>query len=56
MVDVVVPKAFTLTLDNHQPVKYPVGTYPMPVDHAEHWFARAHGVSIYEPVGAKKGG
>lgn len=42
-----VPKAFTLTDDDHKPHHYTVGTHPkMPIAHAEHWFARAHGVEI----------
>ena len=46
-VTVVVPRPFTLTLDNFQPVPYEAGVQEMPVDHASHWFARAQGVKVY---------
>ena len=52
LVDVVVPKAFNLMLDSHEVIKYADGTYPMPRKHAEHWYAKAHGVRLYQ--GAKK--
>lgn len=47
-VDVNVTKAFTLTLDGHQPVYYQPGIQPMPREHAEHWFAKAQGVTVYD--------
>jgi hypothetical protein len=47
LVTVVVPKAFMLTLDDHTPIAYAAGTQEMPVSHAAHWFARAHGVKVY---------
>jgi len=47
MVTAIVPKAFHLTLDHHRSVTYEPGTQDMPRDHAEHWFAKAHGVEIY---------
>lgn len=37
---VTVVKAFRLT-DEKGEHKYPVGTYGMPKDHAEHWYAQA---------------
>jgi hypothetical protein len=44
----VVPKDFTLTLDNHQRVEYRNGTYPMDRSHALHWWSAMQGVEIYE--------
>lgn len=40
-----VPSQFIL---NHEGISttYPVGTYPMPKDHANHAYARAHGVKV----------
>ncbi len=38
---VTVVKAFRLT-DQAGEHKYAVGTYPMPREHAEHWYAQAH--------------
>ena len=46
-VTVVVPKAFTLTLDSGKPIPYNVGTQEMPLSHATHWWSRAQGVTIY---------
>ena len=43
-----VPKAFKLTLDDHTPVNYVQGTVKMPREHAEHYYAVAHGVTILE--------
>lgn len=51
MVTAIVPKAFQLTLDNHERVAYEPGTMDMPRAHAEHWFAVAMGVEIYNPKG-----
>lgn len=48
-VTVVVPKAYQLTLDDHSPVRYEMGTQEMPVNHAAHWFSRAMGVKVYSP-------
>lgn len=50
LVDAVIPKRFQLTLDTHETVVYHPGTQPMPRKHAEHPWAKAHGVKIYEPV------
>lgn len=49
MATAIVPKAFTLTLDSHQPVRYEAGTQEMPLAHATHWFSRAMGVKVYQP-------
>lgn len=43
---VVVKKAFRLNLDNHKIIDYPVGTYPMPKAHYEHWYSQANGVEL----------
>ncbi len=45
-VDVMVVKGFKLTLDNFTQVDYVPGPQTMPRSHAEHWFAKAHGVTI----------
>lgn len=45
MADVVVPKAYSLTLDDHSRVTVPAGFQTMPKAWAEHWFSRANGVS-----------
>lgn len=44
----VVPKTFTLTRDSGAVLVYEAGTCEMPVDDADHWFARAQGVKIYK--------
>lgn len=46
VVKVVVPKAFNLVLDHHHEVKYPAGTYDMPIEHAENWWSVANGVVL----------
>jgi hypothetical protein len=46
-VTVTIPKAFTLTLDDHTQVKYEAGIGEMPVEHAEHWWSKQMGVEIY---------
>ena len=48
MVFVNVGKAFTLTDDNHVSTPYPAGAAKMPRSHAEHWFSKAHGVTIVD--------
>ena len=53
LVDAIVPKAFKLTLDDHTHVNYEAGTQPMPRTHVEHWFAKAHGVTLYKGANAK---
>lgn len=45
LVDVVVPRDFPLTLDDHTRVHVPAGFQSMPHEWASHWFARANGVS-----------
>lgn len=45
LVDVVVPRDFPLTLDDHTRVHVPAGFQSMPRTWADHWFARANGVS-----------
>lgn len=47
MVTAVVPKRFELTRDHHVPVIYKAGTQKMPRSDAEHWFAKAQGVTIF---------
>ena len=47
MVTAIVPKTFTLTLDNGQKAEYAQGTCEMPLSHAAHWFSRAQGVKVY---------
>lgn len=49
-VTVTVPRAFTLTLDSGSPVSYQAGVQEMPADHADHWFSRAQGVTVYIPA------
>lgn len=41
-----VPVPFKLTIDHHHDVAYPAGTVRMPREHAEHWWAKANGVTI----------
>jgi len=48
-VTVVVPKAFTLTLDDGGLFRVEAGTQEMPADIAAHWFSRAQGVKVYVP-------
>lgn len=43
------PKAFTLMLPSRVEIRVPVGTQEMPRSIAEHWYAAAHGVSVYVP-------
>jgi hypothetical protein len=47
-VTVMIPRAFILTLDNHHQVQYPAGIDEMPIEHANHWYAKACGVEIYD--------
>lgn len=48
-VTVIVPKSFTLTLDDGTPLPFLAGTQEMSVEHAAHWFSRAQGVKVYAP-------
>lgn len=43
---VMVPKAFKLRMNDHVVIDYPAGAYPMPREHAEHWYAKANKVTI----------
>lgn len=43
---VTVPTAFRLALDHHHEIPYQAGTYKMPKEHAEHWWAKANGVKL----------
>lgn len=45
-VTVIIPVPLRLTLDNGVVHDYPKGTQKMPLDHAQHWFAVARGVTI----------
>lgn len=46
-VTVTVPKDFKLRLDDHVEKKYSAGVQEMPLAHAEHWYSKANGVTIY---------
>ena len=52
-VTVRIPRNFTLTLDDHTQVHYKAGTDEMPIEHAEHWYSKVHGVEIYDPKKAR---
>lgn len=45
-VQVMVPKMFRLTDDDHSEHLYNPGVQSMPLAHAEHWFAQTAGVEI----------
>lgn len=47
-VTVTVPKAFKLRTTHDHIVDYAAGICEMPVEHAEHWYAVANGVTIYK--------
>jgi len=47
MVTVIVPKAYTLTLDDGRVLLVPAGIQEMSVDNAAHWFSKAQGVTVY---------
>lgn len=49
LVQVSVPKGFTLTLDDHQPVAVNAGVQMMPRYMAQHWWAKAQGVEEFTP-------
>lgn len=45
----VIPHDFMLTLDGeHSPIKFTAGTKKIEREHAEHWYSKAHGVTIFE--------
>jgi hypothetical protein len=46
MVMVMVPRGFNLTIDNFTQIRYEPGPQTMPRKNAEHWYAKAHGVTI----------
>jgi len=48
-VTVTVPKAFKLRISAELLVEYRAGVQQMPRVHAEHWYSKANGVSIYDP-------
>jgi hypothetical protein len=52
MVTVTVPKEFKLQLDHFRQVIYKAGIQEMERLHAEHWWAKANGVTIYDPKAA----
>lgn len=47
-VTVRIPRDFILTLDDHTQAKYPAGVDEMPIEHANHWYAKVMGVEIYD--------
>jgi hypothetical protein len=44
---VVVPKQYILNLDHHKSVTYQAGTQRMERSHADHWWSKANGVTIF---------
>jgi len=48
VVTVTIPKDFTLMSDSGIPHEYKAGIDEMPVSHANHWWAKAQGVEIYQ--------
>lgn len=48
-VTVTVPKAFKLQSDLGAVHEYKAGVQEMDREHAEHWYAKANGVEIYQP-------
>jgi hypothetical protein len=47
-VTVTVPKAFKLRTTHDHVVDYAAGICEMPLEHAEHWYSVANGVTIYK--------
>ena len=47
LVTAIIPRRFTLTLDDGAVVVYDAGTREIPRSHAEHWWSRVQGVTIY---------
>lgn len=43
-----VPKDFILNVTHDLRVHYKAGVQEMPLDHAEHWWAKANGVKVYK--------
>ena len=48
LVLVTIPKGFTLTDDGHHTFRYEAGPGKMPRTHAEHWYAKKQGVTIFK--------
>lgn len=48
-VTVIVPVAFTLTLDGHIDKHFKPGVQEMPKSLTEHWFVKSRGVTTYNP-------
>jgi hypothetical protein len=48
MVIAIVPKQFTLNIDHFKTFTYKAGTQRMERAHAEHWWAVANGVTLFE--------
>jgi hypothetical protein len=46
MVEATITKPFRITADDGGVHEYAVGTKKIPREHAEHWYAKAHGVTI----------
>lgn len=51
-VTVTIPRGFILTDDGHIEHRYGPGIDEMPVEHAEHWYSKVHGVEIYNAKSA----
>lgn len=49
VVTAISPRPFTLTMDDHTKVEVKAGAQELPESVAMHWYAKAHGVSVYEP-------
>lgn len=49
-VTVDIPTPFVLTRDDHTKVQYPKGTMSMPLADAEHWYSKAHGVTVRQDL------
>lgn len=46
-VTVIVPKDYTLTLDDGSPIKVHAGVQEMHKSYVDHWFSKAMGVTVY---------
>lgn len=53
MVTVTVPKAFKLRIDHFREFDFKAGVQEMERSVAEHWYSKANGITIYEPVQGK---
>jgi hypothetical protein len=54
LVTVVSPRAFSVMLDHGNLFAFTVGAQEVPAAVADHWYAKAHGVTLYEPLASKK--